>query len=93
MRLLLALAALPLVACNGFADTPAASTARADGQREWNVSGFDKVDASGSTDITIRTGQAFSVRGEGDPDPVAARLARTDRVSAGRASTSSTCGY
>ncbi|GGO92616.1 head GIN domain-containing protein [Stakelama pacifica] len=68
MRLLLALAALPLVACNGFADIPAASTARADGQREWNVSGFDKVDASGSTDITIHTGQAFSVRGEGDPD-------------------------
>ena len=71
--LLIALTALPLIACNGAATVgPKSGTVIAPqgsgNARSYAVRDFSRVDLRGADDIEVSTGGDFSVRAEGDAD-------------------------
>ena len=88
MRILLALAALPLAACHhGTNDdgpgVPGHGTGRA---RSYQVADFVNVTARGADAVDVRVGAGFSVRAEGDSDDLDLLSIRTagDTLQIGR---------
>lgn len=67
MRHIVLLAALPLAACSGMADSKGVAAGGSGGNRSYAVDGFSKVAATGPDDVDVRVGSGFSVRAEGDP--------------------------
>ena len=89
--LLIALTALPLIACNGDATVGQKSGTVVAGEgsggaRSYAARDFARVELRGSDDVEVSTGSDFSVRAEGDPatlDEIEIRI-DGDRLIVGR---------
>lgn len=74
MRMILALCALPLMACSVSTgggdddDTPGIAAQGGGGTRTYAVADFTEVELRGADDVDVRVGPGFSVRADGDPE-------------------------
>lgn len=70
MRALVALLALPLIACSVDMgdDKPGVAGSGTGNTRTYQVADFTKVALRGADDVDVRVGSAFSVRAEGDAE-------------------------